>query len=193
MQCRSSSGASTSSSLCPICEAPEYCSQLGDMTIYWEKPIWTTEKTEHIEKKNRKLVGYKKVSNENRKNSACNNLGRIQNNVTGLDMEDYYSLCIHRICTAVEETLGSNKVFLKNFQKIACKVSLECKEITFDESSALLFFRKCPEIFKSCGLKGLLLNMLTTCLQSMSEGGNRLVKIPYDLTWQIDLQVWETG
>ena len=128
------------------------------------------------------MVGYKKVNNENRRNSACNNLGRIQNNVTGLDMEHYHSPCIHRICTTVEETLGSNKVFLKNFQKIACKVSLECKEITFDESSALLFFRKCSEIFKSCGLKGLLLNMLTTFLQSMSEGGNRLVKIPYDLT-----------
>ena len=56
------------------------------------------------------------------------------------------------------------------------------KEITFDESSALLFFRKYPEIFKSCGLKGLLLNMLTTFLESMSEGGNRLVEIPYDLT-----------
>ena len=120
--------------------------------------------------------------NENRRNSACNNLGRIQNNVTGLDMEDYYSPCIHRICIAVEETLGSNKVFLKKFQKIACKVSLECKEITFDESSALLFFRKCPGIFKSCGLKGLLLHMLTTFLESMSEGGNRLVEIPYDLT-----------
>ena len=93
------------------------------------------------------MVGYKKVNNENRRNSACNNLGRIQNNVTGLDMEHYHSPCIHRICTTVEETLGSNKVFLKNFQKIACKVSLECKEITFDESSALLFFRKCPEIF----------------------------------------------
>ena len=98
--------------------------------------------------------------------------------MTGLDMEDYYSPCIHRICIAVEETLGSNKVFLKKFQKIACKVSLECKEITFDGSSALLFFRKCPEIFKSCGLKGLLLNMLTTFLESMSEGGNRLVEIP---------------
>ena len=151
------------------------------------------KKTENIEKKNRKLVGYRKVNNENRRNSACNNLGRIQNNVTGLDREDYYSPCIHRICTAVEETLGSNKVFLKKFQKIACKVSLERKEITFDESSALLFFRKCPEIFKSCGLKGLLLNMLTTFLESMSEGGNRLVEIRYDLTWQIDLQVWETG
>ena len=106
------------------------------------------KKQKNIEKKNRKLVGYKNINNENRRNSACNNLGRTQNNVTGLDM-DYYSPCIHRIwrCTAVEETLGSNKVFLKKFQKIACKVSLECKEITFDESSALLFFRKCPEIF----------------------------------------------
>ena len=61
-------------------------------------------------------------------------------------MEDYYSPCIHRICRVaetvalrlciiVEETLGSNKVLLKKLQKIACKVSLEHKEITFDESS----------------------------------------------------------
>ena len=34
MQCRSSSGASRSSSLYPIFEAPEHSSQLGDMTIY---------------------------------------------------------------------------------------------------------------------------------------------------------------
>ena len=118
------------------------------------------------------------------KNSACNNLGIIQNNVTGLDMEDYYSPCIHRICTTFEEILGSNtcKVFLKKFQKIACKVSLDCKEIIFDGSGALLFFRKCPEIFKSCGLKGLLLIILTAFLESMSECGNPLVEIPYDLT-----------
>ena len=34
MQLRSSSGASSSSSLYPICQAPEHSSQLGDMTIY---------------------------------------------------------------------------------------------------------------------------------------------------------------
>ena len=34
MQCRSYSGASTSSSVYPICEPPEHCCQLGDMTIY---------------------------------------------------------------------------------------------------------------------------------------------------------------
>ena len=34
MQCRSSSRAFTSSSIYPICEAPEHCCQLGDMTIY---------------------------------------------------------------------------------------------------------------------------------------------------------------
>ena len=34
MPCRSSSGASTSFSVYPICEAPEHFSQLGDMTIY---------------------------------------------------------------------------------------------------------------------------------------------------------------
>ena len=33
MQCRSSSGASTSPSVYPICEAPEQCNQLGDMTV----------------------------------------------------------------------------------------------------------------------------------------------------------------
>ena len=94
----------------------------------------------------------------------------------------YFSPCIRRSCTTtVEETLGSNNVFLKKLQKIACKVSLKCKEITFDESSALLFFRKYPEIFKSCRLKGLLLNMLTIFLESMSESGNRVMEIPYDI------------
>ena len=34
MQFRLSSGASTSSSLYLICDAPEHSSQLGDMTIY---------------------------------------------------------------------------------------------------------------------------------------------------------------
>ena len=155
MQCRSSSGASTSPSVYPICEAPEHCSQLGDMTIYWEKPIWITEKKPQktLRKRIPELVGYKKDNNENTRNSACNNLGRIQNNVTGLNMEDYYFPCIHRICITVEETLSSKKVFLKKLQKIAAKVSLEHKKITFDESSALLFFRKCPEILKSGGLK----------------------------------------
>ena len=60
------------------------------------------KKQKTLRRKNRKLVGYKEVNNKNRRNSACNNLGRIQNNVTGLDMEDYYFPCIHRICTAVE-------------------------------------------------------------------------------------------
>ena len=68
--------------------------------------------------------------------------------MTGLDMGNYYSPCIHRICITVEETLGSNKVFLKKLQKIACKVSLEHKEIAFDESSTLLFFQKMPGNFK---------------------------------------------
>ena len=69
--------------------------------------------------------------------------------MTGLDMGDYYFPCIHRICITVEETLGSNKVFLKQrLRKIACKVPLEHKEITFDESSALLFFQKMPGNFK---------------------------------------------
>ena len=34
MQFRLSSGTSSSSSLYPICKAPEHSSQLGDMTIY---------------------------------------------------------------------------------------------------------------------------------------------------------------
>ena len=70
--------------------------------------------------------------------------------MTGVDREDCNSPCIHRICrvakitdlkicTIVEETLGSKKVFLKKTTEIAYKVSPEHKEIPFDESSALLF------------------------------------------------------
>ena len=109
--------------------------------------------------------------------------------MTDVDMEDCYSSCINRICRVaeiialkiciiVEETLGSNKVFLKKTTEIACKVSHEHKEITFDESSALLFSENALKFLKSCGLKGLLLDTLTTFLESISEFGNGLVDIP---------------
>ena len=66
-------------------------------------------------------------------------------------MEDCYSPCILEFTEfqksllskfallLKKETLDSNKVFLKKTLEIAYKVSPEHKEITFDESSALLF------------------------------------------------------
>ena len=63
-------------------------------------------------RKNSRVGWVQKDNNEKRRNSACGNLGRVQNTVTDLDMKDYYSPCIHRIYITVEEMLGSNKVFL---------------------------------------------------------------------------------
>ena len=59
-QRRISSGASTARSSYPIEEAPEHLTQLGDMLIFCDEPVWNTENTQNIESDYKKWLKNKK-------------------------------------------------------------------------------------------------------------------------------------
>ena len=181
-QRRISSGASTARSSYPIEEAPEHLTQLGDMLIFCDKPVWNTEKTQNIESDYKKWLKNKKDNVENRLEYARKHYGRVHENIIGLGMADNYPGTTHRCCRAVESIAlrtasisesvdGSSKNFFENLNdtKMARKASHENRAIKFDECGAIQFCLQGTDLMKKLNFNEKLTESLRLLLTSIGE------------------------
>lgn len=102
-QRRLDTGMGTAKSTYPICDAPEHSSQLGDMTLVSSGPEWTVQDTKELATKYQDWLNGKNDNDQNRRDFAKLNLGNMgRQNLTGVDMKDYYIGGFHLAIRAAE-------------------------------------------------------------------------------------------
>ena len=90
-QRRVDSGNSSAKSTYPISDAPEHCTQLGDMTLCSHGPVWTAEDSEKLEKEFHTWLNGRANNAQNRREFAKCHLGNQgRGNLVGCDLTDYY-------------------------------------------------------------------------------------------------------
>ena len=76
-QRRLDTGSNTAKSSYCLVEAPEHKSQLGDMTIVCESPVWSVQDTRESEEEYKEWLGSRKDNNKNRKDFASSHMGNV--------------------------------------------------------------------------------------------------------------------
>lgn len=106
-QRRLDTGNSTAKSTYPICDAPEHCKQLGDMTLVSSGPEWTVQDTKELATRYRVWLNGKTDNAQNRREFAKLNLGNMgRENLTGVDMKDYFIGGVHLAFRSAETISG---------------------------------------------------------------------------------------
>ena len=192
-QRRSITGCSSASSSYPIPENFEHRTQMGDLSVFQDKPIITINDNVNANTKFTDKFGDKKTSNSERNEFAKNNFGltgRI--NPTGLDTYQIYPPMMHRalnclgsLCLRADVVSKSlfknNSCWLEKIKPFARKIDEKSKHIKFDEIGLKAFFAKHEEIVTSSNFTGITLDILKTFFASLEDIMPKRINIP--MTW----------
>jgi hypothetical protein len=106
-QRRLDTGNSSAKSTYPICDAPEHCTQLGDMTLVSTGPEWTVQDAKELAFKYITWLSGRKDNPQNRREFAKlnhGNMGRV--NLVGNNLADYFIGGMHLGLRSAESISG---------------------------------------------------------------------------------------
>ena len=117
-QRRSITGSSSASSSYPIPEAYEHKSQMGDLSIYQDKPVITVSDTTEAHINFKEFVEEKKLSKSIKSEFAKSHYGLSGDvNPTGIDISIIYPPLMHRVINS----LGSICLPINTIGKVLLK------------------------------------------------------------------------
>ena len=189
-QRRGITGSSSPMSTYPIVESAEHKSQLGDLSIFQDKPTRSVQDTIDAKIEFDTLLQGKKPSKQSRNEFAKKHFGlNGYVNPTGLNLCDIYPPMMHRsfnctgsICLRVhkigQSLLGNKCKWLKAIKPVARKIDEKKSQIKFDEIGVPIFFERSEELLKEAGFTGLLLDILTTLLCELKAFLPELISLP---------------
>lgn len=117
-QRRTDTGSSSAKSTYPICDAPEHNTQLGDMSLCSNGPVWTVRDAKMMSEMYGVWLNGKVDNKQNRRDFAKCHLGNVgRENLIGCDLSDYYIGGFHlavrsaeSICNRISQCItGKNK------------------------------------------------------------------------------------
>lgn len=102
-QRRIDTGNSSAKSTYPICDAPEHCTQLGDMTLCSHGPTWTVDDSHNLESEFNTWLNGRTDNAQNRREFAKGHLGSTGRvNLVECNLSDYYIGGLHLALRSAE-------------------------------------------------------------------------------------------
>ena len=195
-QRRSILGCSSASSSYPIPEGFEHRTQMGDLSVFQEKPIITVMDTMNAHEKFQETYSANSTAakKQERNEFAKANFGltgRI--NPTGIDSDLFYPPMMHRvlnclgsICLRVDvlnkSLMRKESCWLEKIKPFARKIDEKRKCIKFDEIGVHAFFKKHTEILISSKFSGITLEILSTFFRSLESLLPNALAVPKEWT-----------
>ena len=194
---RSSTGSSTACSAYPIPEAPEHSDQLGDMSLVFEKPVWTVDEIEKYEELFPTWLKHKQDNPTNRREFAKEHYGcKWRLNIAKTDLRHFYPPVMHRalrsaetigrrVGVVAEAKYGSNckKAWFNEMAKVAKKSSAANEhKLAFSENGTIAFLTNFRSFLLNSGFKGLTMETLSTFSDGLANLFELLLNTPVGLT-----------